>query len=80
MVKVHVWMPNLNEDSILYFIASIQNNIPRYQLAKNNCSHIVAMALIQGAKQKPTFTHHMPDITAVLVVYWDEVYGHRTKS
>lgn len=51
-------LPNLDEDKILDYIADIQGKIPRYQIARNNCSHIVAMALIQGAQKKPSFVPH----------------------
>lgn len=55
---ITVNLPGLDEDSILDYIASLQSNTPRYQLAKNNCSHIVAMVLMQGAKLEPSFTPH----------------------
>ncbi|MFT6122697.1 MAG: hypothetical protein ACJAWS_001641 [Oleiphilaceae bacterium] len=47
----------LNEREILKYIKNIQLNTPRYQLAKNNCSHIIANCLQAGAS-KPTFTPH----------------------
>ena len=46
---------NLNEKEILLFVKGIQLNTPRYQLARNNCSHIVAQCLQAGAT-KPSFT------------------------
>jgi len=49
---------NLNEESILDFIANMQDNIPRYQLARNNCSHMIANILIEGGNCKPSFTPH----------------------
>jgi len=52
---VTVTLKNLDEKEILLFIRGIQLNIPRYQLARNNCSHIVAQCLQAGAN-KPTFT------------------------
>ena len=51
-------IPGLDEDKILDYIAQLQEKMPRYQLARNNCSHIVAKALMAGAKQKPSFTPH----------------------
>jgi hypothetical protein len=42
----------------LVYLASLDGNVPRYQLARNNCSHIVAKALIEGANCKPSFTPH----------------------
>ena len=46
---------NLDEKAILIFIRDLQINTPRYQLARNNCSHIVAQCLQAGAA-KPSFT------------------------
>lgn len=51
-------LTTLNEDQMLQYLASLEDNIPRYQLARNNCSHIVAKALIEGANCKPSFTPH----------------------
>ncbi len=55
---VTIDLPNLNEDMVLDFLADMQRNTPRYQIARNNCSHIVANALIAGAGNKPSFTPH----------------------
>ncbi|KGJ96636.1 hypothetical protein [Colwellia psychrerythraea] len=52
---ITVTLNDLEEKEILLFIRGIQLNIPRYQLARNNCSHIVAQCLQAGAK-KPSFT------------------------
>ena len=57
-LPITVDLPNMDEEKILDFIASMQGNIPRYQIARNNCSHIVATALMQGANRKPSFTPH----------------------
>lgn len=51
-------LANLDEDGILDFIANMQDDIPRYQLARNNCSHMIANILIEGANCKPSFTPH----------------------
>lgn len=51
-------LPKLNQERILLYLASLEDNMPRYQVARNNCSHIVAKALIEGAKNKPSFTPH----------------------
>ena len=40
------------------YIADLQRNTPRYQIARNNCSHVVALALIAGAQRRPSFTPH----------------------
>lgn len=55
---ITVELPKLNEDKILQYLASLEGNVPRYQIARNNCSHIVAKALMEGADCKPTFTPH----------------------
>jgi hypothetical protein len=55
---VTVELPQLDEAAVLRFIINLQKNTPRYQIARNNCSHIVALALIEGAKRSPSFTPH----------------------
>ncbi|WP_076420319.1 hypothetical protein [Colwellia sp. UCD-KL20] len=52
---ITVIVNNLDEKAILNFIKDLQINTPRYQLARNNCSHIVAQCLQAGAT-KPSFT------------------------
>jgi len=52
---ITIELPNLDAERILLYLASLQNDLPRYQLARNNCSHIVAKALMEGAKCKPSF-------------------------
>lgn len=53
-----VELPSLDGEAVLKFVINLQRNTPRYQLARNNCSHIVALALIEGAKRSPSFTPH----------------------
>jgi hypothetical protein len=48
-------LPKLDEQRVLLYLATLEGNLPNYQLARNNCSHIVAKALIEGAKCKPSF-------------------------
>ncbi len=55
---ITVELPNLDSQRILIYLASLEDSIPRYQLARNNCSHIVAKALIEGAKCEPSFIPH----------------------
>ena len=50
-----VVLNKLDEKEILLFIKKIQLNTPRYQLARNNCSHIIAQCL-QAGSVKPSFT------------------------
>lgn len=46
---------NLDAGPILDYVDELQKNTPRYQVARNNCSHIVAYALMAGAKRGPSF-------------------------
>jgi len=55
---VTVELPLLDEAAVLRFIINLQKDTPRYQIARNNCSHVVALALIEGAKRGPSFTPH----------------------
>ena len=52
---ITITLDNLDENAILDYIEGIQSTIPRYQLARNNCSHIIAKCLQAGAS-KPSFT------------------------
>ena len=52
---ITISIDNIDENRILDYIALIQSNVPRYQIARNNCSHIVAMALMKGADSEPSF-------------------------
>ena len=51
-------LPKLSAERILLYLATIEGDMPRYQIARNNCSHVVAKALIEGAKCKPSFIPH----------------------
>jgi hypothetical protein len=57
-MPVTVELPNLDEDAVVAFAKQLQRQLPRYQLARNNCSHVVAQALMAGASAKPSFTPH----------------------
>ena len=48
----------LEEEAVLDYIDKIQRETPRYQIARNNCSHIIALALMAGANRRPSFTPH----------------------
>lgn len=48
----------LDEDAVVAYVRGVQENLPRYQLARNNCSHVIAAALITGAGRKPSFIPH----------------------
>ena len=51
-------MRGLDEDAVIEYVTGVQENLPRYQLARNNCSHVVAAALMAGAGRKPSFIPH----------------------
>ena len=55
---ITIELPKVDEQRVLIYLASLEGQLPRYQLARNNCSHIVAKALIEGAKCKPSFVPH----------------------
>jgi hypothetical protein len=44
-----------NEERLAQHIASLISNAPKYQLAKNNCSNIVAECLKVASGKGPTF-------------------------
>lgn len=45
----------IDESALLDHIEKIRRDAPRYQLAKNNCSHVVAQCLFVACQKKPTF-------------------------
>ncbi len=50
-----VVIPRINADKHEDFILDLQRNIPRYQLAKYNCSHVVAECLKVACEKEPSF-------------------------
>ena len=48
-------LSGLDEDKMLDYVDQITRDVPRYQLAWNNCSHVVVNCLIAGAGRKPSF-------------------------
>ncbi len=50
-----VVIPKVNEEKLSKFIADLMSNTPRYQLAKYNCSHVVAECLKVACEKDPTF-------------------------
>ncbi len=53
---ISVRINNINKEALLDHIDKLQNNIPRYQLARYNCSHVVAECLWAACSKKPSFT------------------------
>ena len=52
---ITVIIPKVNEDKLEDFILALQKNIPRYQLAKFNCSNVVADCLKVACEKEPSF-------------------------
>lgn len=52
---ISIELPNLDAERVLLYLASLEGDMPRYQLARNNCSHIIAKTLMEGSKCKPSF-------------------------
>ena len=52
---VTVEVPNINEEALLDHIEELQRTMPRYQLARHNCSHVVAECLYAACGRKPRF-------------------------
>lgn len=52
---ITVTIPNVNEDALAKFIADLISNVPRYQLAKYNCSNVVAECLKVACGKEPSF-------------------------
>jgi len=55
----------LNEDRILDFVNDLIQRRPRYQLARHNCSHVVANCLLAGTEKRPSFTPHAGQYTKI---------------
>jgi len=52
---ITVVIPHVNEAKLSRFIADLMSNTPRYQLAKYNCSHVVAECLKVACEKEPCF-------------------------
>lgn len=50
-----VVLPHINEAKLSRFIADLMSNTPRYQLAKYNCSNVVAECLKVACEKEPSF-------------------------
>lgn len=55
---ITVELSNLDEAKIRAYIKALRKDLPKYQLARNNCSHVIANALRVGAGCQPSFTPH----------------------
>lgn len=52
---ITIIIPNINEAKLTKFVADLMSNMPRYQLARYNCSHVVAECLKVACDQEPSF-------------------------
>ncbi|WP_444903422.1 hypothetical protein ACJJIU_18230 [Microbulbifer sp. CnH-101-E] len=52
---ITVTIPNANTKALEDFILDLQRNIPRYQLARYNCSSVVAECLKVACGKEPSF-------------------------
>lgn len=52
---ITVTILNINEEKLSRFIADLISNTPRYQLAKYNCSNVVAECLKVACDKDPSF-------------------------
>ncbi|MET1256922.1 hypothetical protein [Aliikangiella maris] len=50
-----VVIPHINQAKLSRYIADLMSNTPRYQLAKYNCSHVVAECLKVACEKEPSF-------------------------
>lgn len=52
---ITITLPNINADKLSRHVAELVSNTPRYQLAKYNCSHVVADCLKVACEKEPSF-------------------------
>ena len=50
-----ITIENIDSEKLENFILELQRNIPQYQLAKYNCSHVVAECLKVACGKEPSF-------------------------
>ncbi|KKO49503.1 hypothetical protein VT06_06645 [Arsukibacterium sp. MJ3] len=55
---ITIEIDRLDEDKMLNCIEQLRIKIPRYQIARNNCSHIIVRVLVAGANKTPSFMPH----------------------
>lgn len=52
---ITVVIPNVDEAALSRYIANLMSNVPKYQLARYNCSSVVAECLEVACGKKPSF-------------------------
>ncbi|MGI1679427.1 MAG: hypothetical protein K6L75_11880 [Cellvibrionaceae bacterium] len=55
-IPISIKINNIDKHALLLYIKKIQREAPRYQIARNNCSHVVAECLFVACSKKPSFT------------------------
>jgi hypothetical protein len=75
---ITVTLLDFDQKVLLNDIECIRGNIPRYQLARNNCSHIVAECLYMASDKNPSL-FQVQQLMVGLVKFWGVEYGHQTK-
>ena len=58
-------LSGLDENRILDFVNDLIQRRPQYQLARHNCSHVVANCLLAGTEKRPSFTPHAGHYTKI---------------
>jgi len=66
---ITIELQRLDEEKMLDWVNELRQGAPRYQLARHNCSHVVANCLMAGAGAKPSFTPHAGQYAALLGKY-----------
>ncbi len=52
---ITVTIPRIDEEKLSRFVADLISNTPRYQLARYNCSHVIAECLKVACNKEPSF-------------------------
>ncbi|MDA8708069.1 hypothetical protein N9M10_01720 [Hellea sp.] len=58
---ITVVIPNINKQELSKFVANLISNTPEYQLARYNCSHVVAECLKVACRQEASFRPNARD-------------------
>lgn len=62
---ITIELNGLDEEKMLDHVEKIRVKVPRYQIARNNCSHIVVSVLLAGASKSPSFMPHAGEYAKV---------------
>jgi len=53
---IPITIQNIDDDALSRYVAELISNTPRYQLARYNCSHLVAECIKIATGKEPSFT------------------------